>query len=42
MKKTARVKSQLDEIRSAIKIRRNEQKEKEKNIIGKYIKRQNV
>jgi hypothetical protein len=39
MKKTARVKSQLDEIRSAIKIRRNEQKEKEKNIIGKYIKK---
>ena len=39
MKKTARVKSQLDEIRSAIKISRNEQKEKEKHIIGKYVKK---
>ena len=37
MKKTA--KSQLDEIRSAIKIIRNEQKEKEKYIIGKNIKK---
>ena len=42
MKKNAKGKSQLDKIRSAIKIRRNEQKEKKKNIIGKYIKRQNV
>ena len=39
MKKTARGKSQLDKIRSAIKIRRNEQKEKEKHIKGKYFKK---
>ena len=38
MKKTPRGKSQLDEIKSAM-IRRNEQKEKEKRIIGKYIKK---
>jgi len=39
MKKTPRGKSQLDKIRSAIKIRRNEQKEKEKYFIGKHIKK---
>ena len=39
MKKASRGKSQSDEIRSAIKIRPNEQKEKEKYIIGKYIKK---
>lgn len=39
MKKTARGKSQLDKIRSAIKIRWNEQKEKEKHIKGKYFKK---
>ena len=39
MKKTLRGKSQLDKIRSAIKIRRNEQKEKEKYFISKHIKK---
>ena len=39
MKKTPRGKCQLDKIRSAIKIIRNEQKEREKYFIGKHIKK---